>query len=152
MTMPLQVRLIIFIAILLWCSGIFLELFLHFENHLLYGLPFLQKTYSLVCHQEKSKLLLFANGETLICARCTGIYLGLLFTSFIVLFSALKKELKIKFLFIAAIPMLSDVILYSLNIYHYSKMIAIITGFLLGSVGFLYLYAGVNNLIRELNN
>ncbi|MFA5806602.1 MAG: DUF2085 domain-containing protein [Melioribacteraceae bacterium] len=150
--MRLQYRLIIFIILLIWCAGIFLEWFLNFEDHLLLGLPFLQKTYSLVCHQEKAKLLFFDHGETLTCARCTGIYLGLLFTSIIVLFSIPKKELHIKFLFIAAAPMISDVILYSLNIYHYSKMIALTTGFLLGSVGFLYLYAGLNNLIRELKS
>ncbi len=150
--MRLQYRLSIFIILLIWCAGIFLEWFLNFEDHLLYGLPFLQKTYSLVCHQEKAKLLLFDHGETLTCARCTGIYLGLLFASFIVLFSILKKKLHVKFLFIAAAPMISDVILYSLNIYHYSKLMAFSSGFLLGSVGFIYLYEGLNNLIRELNS
>jgi hypothetical protein len=48
--------------------------------------------------------------------------------------------------------MISDVILYSLNIYHYSKLMAFSSGFLLGSVGFIYLYEGLNNLIRELNS
>lgn len=150
--MRLHYRFILFFVLVIWCAGIFLEWILIFEDHLLYGLPFLQKTYSLVCHQEKAKLFLFDHGETLTCARCTGIYLGLLFTSIIVLFSIPKKKLHIIFLFIAASPMISDVILYLLNIYHYSKLIAFITGFLLGSVGFIYLYAGLNNLIRELKS
>lgn len=148
--MRLQYRLILFIFLLIWCAGIFLEWFLHYEDHLLFALPFLQKTFSLVCHQEKAKLLLFDHGETLTCARCTGIYLGLLITSLIVLFAIPKNSPRIKFLIIASAPMIADVILYSLNLSHYSKTVAFITGALLGSVGFLYLYAGLNNLIREL--
>lgn len=148
--MRIQYRLILFIILLLWSGGIFLEWFLKFDDNLLLGLPFLQKTYALVCHQQKTKLILFDHGETLTCARCIGIYLGLLFTSVIVLFRSPKAILHIKFLFVAATPIFIDVILYSFNIYHYSKMIAFITGFLLGSVGFLYLYAGLNNLIREM--
>lgn len=150
--MRLHYRLILFFLLLIWCAGIFLEWLINLEDHFLLGLPFLQKTYSLVCHQEKAKLLIFDHGETLTCARCTGIYLGLLLTSVIVLFKVPKKKLHIKFLFVAAVPMICDVILNSANIYHYSKMIALITGVLLGSVGFLYLYAGLNNLVRELKN
>ena len=150
--MRFRFRLIISIILLFWCAGIFIEWFLPFENHLLFGLPFLQKTYSLVCHQQDAKLILFDKGETLVCARCTGIYLGLLFTSIIVLFRMPKEKPPVKFLFLAAAPMIGDVILYSTSLYHYSKPAAFITGFLLGSVGFLYLYAGLNNLIHELKN
>lgn len=142
----------IFILLTVWCAGIFLEWFINFDSHLLFGLPFLQKTYSLVCHQERAKLLLFDHGGTLTCARCTGTYLGLLFSSLFFVFQNSWKKPHIKFLFLAATPMILDVILYSLNIYHYSKPIAFITGFLLGSVGFLYLYEGLNNLILELKN
>ena len=145
-------KYILFMVLLIWCAGIFLEWLVKVDDHLLYALPFLQKSYSLVCHQQKAKLLTFDYGETLTCARCTGIYIGLLFTSMIVLFREPKGKLSVKFIFIAAVPMITDVILYSLNFYHYSKIVAFITGFLLGSVGFLYLYAGLNNLILELKN
>ena len=148
--MRLEYRSILFILLLIWCAGIFLEWFLHFEDDLLFALPFLQRTYSLVCHQEKAKLLLFDHGETLTCARCTGIYLGLLFTSLLVIFVRPRNYPHIKFLILASVPMIADVILYSLNIYNYSKTVAFATGSLLGSVGFLYLYTGLNNLIREL--
>lgn len=150
--MRFQYRLTLFIVLLLWFSGIFVEWWITFENHFLFALPFLQKTYSLVCHQDKTKLLIFNHGETLTCARCTGIYLGLLFVSIIFLFKDFKRKFPVKFLLYAVVPMIADVLLYSLNVYHYSKLVAFNTGLLLGSVGFLYLYTGLNNLIIEMEN
>ena len=141
--------LILFILILIWFLGIFIEWFIKIDQHFVFALPYLQKTYSLVCHHEKNKLLLFGGIETLTCARCTGIYLGLLLSSFLVLIKLPKWKLHINILFIAAAPMITDVLLTSFNIYAYSKSIAFSTGLLLGSIGFFYLYAGLNNLILE---
>lgn len=142
--------LILFFLFLIWFLGIFIEWFIKIDQHFVFALPYLQKTYSLVCHQEKNKLLLFGGIETLTCARCTGIYLGLLVSSLLVLFRLPKWKLNINILLIAAAPMIADVLLTSLNIYAYSKLIAFFTGLLLGSFGFFYLYAGLNNLILEL--
>lgn len=150
--MRLQYKIILFSLLLFWCAGIFLWWFIRFDERFLFILPHFQKTYSLVCHQQKAKLLVFDYGETLTCARCTGIYLGLLFSSAFMFFKEPKKNLPIKFLFIAATPMFADVILYSINVYRYSKPIAFSTGFLLGSIGFLYLYRGLINLVQELKN
>jgi len=141
--------LIIFFLLLIWTLGIFIEWFTKIDEHFILVLPYLQKTYSLVCHQEKNKLFLFYGAETLTCARCTGIYLGLLLSSFFVLIKLPKWKLHVNILLIAAVPMISDVLLTSLNIYAYSKLIAFSTGLLLGSTGFFYLYAGLNNLILE---
>jgi len=142
--------LTLFFLFLIWFLGIFIEWFIKIDEQLVFALPFLQKTYSLVCHQEKNKLLLFGGIETLTCARCTGIYLGLLLSSFFVLIKLPRWKLHIKLLLIAAAPMIADVLFASLNIYVYSKLIAFFTGLLLGSTGFFYLYAGLNNLILEL--
>ncbi|MCX6168528.1 MAG: DUF2085 domain-containing protein [Ignavibacteriales bacterium] len=150
--MRFQYRLALFLVLLIWFAGIFVEWLITLDNHFLFALPFLQKTYSLVCHQEKAKLMIFNHAETLTCARCTGIYLGLLLVSMIFLFKDYKRNFPIKFLLYASIPMIADVILYSINIYHYSKPVAFVSGLLLGSVGFLYLYKGLNNLIIELKN
>jgi len=142
--------LILFFLFLIWFLGIFIEWFIKIDEHFVFALPYLQKTYSLVCHQEKNKLLLFGEIETLTCARCTGIYLGLLLSSLLVLLKLPKGKLHINILLVAAAPMIADVLLTSLNIYAYSKLIAFLTGFLLGSFGFFYLYAGLNSLILEL--
>jgi len=142
--------LTLFFLFLFWCSGIFIEWFIKINDHFVFILPYLQKTYSLVCHQERNKLLFFSGVETLTCARCTGIYLGLLTSSLLVVYKLPKWKLHINILLIAAAPMIADVLLTSLNIYSYSKLIAFFTGLLLGSIGFFYLYAGLNNLIIEL--
>lgn len=144
--------LILFFLFLIWFLGIFIEWFTKIDEHFVFALPYLQKTYSLVCHQEKNKLLLFGGIETLTCARCTGIYLGLLLSSLLVLFKLPEGKPHIKILLVAAAPMIADVLLTSLNIYAYSKLIAFFTGLLLGSIGFFYLYAGLNKLILELKS
>jgi uncharacterized membrane protein len=138
--------------LLIWCSGIFIEWLINLNGHLVILLPFLQKTYSIVCHQEKLKLISTGVSETLTCARCTGIYIGLFFVSIVFLFFVPKIELRIKYLFAAALPMFIDVALTTLKIHQYTKSAAFITGFLLGSTGFLYLCDGLKNLISELKN
>ncbi len=150
--MALKYRAILFLVILIWFTGIFTEWFIKYDEHLLIALPFLKKSYSLVCHQQPAKLILFDGGETLTCARCTGIYAGALISAFVFLFSSKLKLPGIKFLFIPVIFMLADIFLYSVHIYSYSKNIAFITGLLLGSAGFFYLYAGLKNLIIEIKN
>jgi uncharacterized membrane protein len=132
--------------------GIFSEWLLPVFNNVLLAIPFLQKTYSLVCHQFNERSISSGNFETLVCARCVGIYLGLLLSSFVFLFRTQKETPDIKYLFIMAIPLLADVILHSFNVYNYSRTIAFCTGLLLGSTGFLYLYGALNNLINEIKS
>lgn len=48
------------------------------------------------------------------------------------------------------IPIVLDIIFYIMGLYSYSKSAAFITGFLLGSVGFFYLYYGLENIYQEL--
>jgi len=45
--------------------------------------------------------------------------------------------------------MLIDVLLYSIGIYSYSKYFALITGFLFGFVGIVYIYNGFQILIEK---
>lgn len=150
--MSFSFRLVLFLLLLVWCSGIYIEWSFPLDEKIAAIVPFLKKTYSLVCHQQKMKLISFSGLETLVCSRCAGIYLGSLLTSLIILFRLPVNNLRIKMLIAAASPMFIDIILSSMKIYHYSKTIAFLTGFLLGSVGFLYLYAGLNQLMKEFKN
>ncbi len=145
-------RILIFLAILIWCAGIFSEWLIPINQTLVLAIPFLEKSYSLVCHQLPERLIKSDHYETLVCARCSGIYIGLLICSFASLFIELKSIHKIKYLFYASIPLAADVIFHTLNIYHYSKTIAFSTGILLGSTGFLYLYSALNQLFAELKS
>lgn len=132
------VRIIIFLSLLLWCFGFpFASLFPKSEAIIFY--PFLKQIYSTVCHQIDYKSLGINGINFLVCARCSGIYLGSLLSSVLFLFLTEKISSKIDYLFISAAPMLIDVIFYSTGIYPYSKIIAFITGLIFGFavIGFI---------------
>lgn len=139
------VKYFFFLLIFLWCFGIFAEFLIEQFPFLTKFLPFLKYNYSLVCHMESDKLLNIGLHRTLTCSRCTGIYLGALFSSLISLLG-LKKEFSIYVLLYSSIPMFTDVFLYSIGLYNYSPIIALLTGLLLGSVGFFY----IQNLVLEI--
>jgi uncharacterized membrane protein len=84
----------------------------------------------------------------LVCSRCAGIYFGGLFSSLLVLLG-LKKNISTKILLLSSIPLILDVILYSISIYNYSNYIALLTGFLLGSIGFIYIHKSVLELLNK---
>ncbi len=147
----MKIKIFLFFLILLWTAGIFIQFFIPGVNELFYALPFVERTYATVCHQQPEKLITVNGFHTLVCARCTGIYLGAFISSFAVLFLKIKNNLNLKYLLIAAVPLAGDVLLYSLGVYPYSKTVAAVTGFLLGSVGFLYIHEGIMNLLKQTN-
>lgn len=146
----LEIKIILFLLLLIWNSGIYIEFIAPHFNSIYKIYPFVKKAYSLVCHQEADKLISLNGMHTMVCARCAGIYLGLFGVSLLSFFFSMKKRINISCLFIATAPMLLDVIFVFTGLYNYSKNVAFITGFLLGSVGFIYLYYGLENLIVEL--
>jgi uncharacterized membrane protein len=137
---------LIFFIILIWCIGFLWEIVLHFYPSSFYILPFLKYNFSIVCHTETEKLLTLFGYDTLVCSRCAGIYFGGLFSSFLVLLG-LKKNITTKILLLSSVPLIIDVILYTVNIYKYSKYIALLTGFLLGSIGFIYIHRSIIELL-----
>lgn len=142
------IDVVIFTLIFLWCLGILWEIVIHFFPNLIVALPFLKYNYSLVCHQEPEKLFSIGNYKTLVCSRCTGIYFGALFSSMIALTGFIKK-VNTKLLLLSSIPMFIDVILYSFGFYTYSKTIALFTGLLLGSVGFIYIHDAIKIILLK---
>lgn len=51
----------------------------------------------------------------------------------------------------AAVPLVLDVLFSSFGFYSYSRTLAFTTGWLLGSIGFLYFYIPLENLILNKN-
>lgn len=148
--MSFAIRLTIVFTLSIWMLGIFIEWFVPVFPNTAIVVPFLQKSYSLVCHQQPQKLLGESVYHSLVCSRCTGIYLGFYAAGILSLFAVFKNEPRLKIILFASIPMLADVILYSLGVYYYSKTIALLTGVLLGSAGFLYFYFALKKLIQEI--
>jgi len=147
--MNLKIRITLFLLITIWIFGIFIEFFIPLQNNLAYLYPFLEGIYSSVCHQQPEKLIEINGHHTLVCARCTGIYLGGLLSSFIFLIISTLNLKNGKLILVASIPMLIDVVLYSSGLYDYSINIAFITGLLFGSVGIAYIYGGLQILLER---
>ncbi len=143
-------NIVLFFLVLLWCAGILWEVIVHFFPKTIIILPFLKYNYSLVCHREPEKLLQIGSYTTLVCSRCTGIYFGALVSSSIILFAKFRK-VSTKIMLLSSVPMFIDVILYSIGIYSYSKPIALFTGLLLGSVGFIYIHDALKIILLKQN-
>ncbi len=142
--MPLIFRIFIFSIVLFWYAGIYVEFFSRYFNKFLFFVPFLNLMYSNVCHQVPAKEIYFNGMHTLVCARCVGIYTGVLVVAFGVLFfKELKKGPRI-LLLLAFAPVALDVAFANLGLYSYSKIFAIITGFILGSIVFYYFYEAIS--------
>jgi len=142
-------KLLFFVLILLWVLGIFIEVIIPQFDNLAFLYPFLKIIYSHVCHQQPEKVLSIDGNNLLVCSRCTGIYLGSLVASLILLFVPIIKINNIKYLILATVPMLIDVILYSSGVYSYSKELALFSGILFGIAGIIYIYNGLQILLAE---
>lgn len=127
-----------------WCTGIFFPALFKTKEAYFISNIFIDKIYSLVCHQDYTKSFFFSGSKLEVCARCTGIYLGAMIIAIPgLIFSNLKLYSK-KILLICLGIMATDILLYSTGIYNYSRLIALITGLILGSVSILYIFGGID--------
>ena len=76
-----------YFALLIWCLGIFSPVL--FNNLKIFHVlsPILNQIYSTVCHQDNRKLISINGSDFFVCARCTGIYIGILLASTILIIS-----------------------------------------------------------------
>ena len=130
---------ILFFVILAWCLGFLWEFVIHIFPNSIYALPFFFFFYSIVCHTQPEKLFTIFNYSTLVCSRCAGIYFGGLVSIIIILFGY-KKNISTKILLISSIPLFIDVIFTTFRVYNYSQYFSLVTGMLLGSLGFFYIH------------
>jgi len=144
-------RIIIFLFLAMWCLGFtYASLFPKSNMVVLY--PLLKQFYSTVCHQIAYKSIEINGIHFLVCARCSGIYFGGLLSSIIFLFAFRNIPLKVNYIFVAAIPMLIDIILYSTGIYNYSKIIALGTGLFFGFVVVSFILLSIENILLKENS
>ena len=146
------IKPLFYISAVLWLAGIFVEWAVPHIEELIYLDLIAGKTYSLVCHQDPDKLISSGLYSSKVCARCAGIYSGVVISLVIMFFNNFKKTINIKYLLISSIPILLDVTFYNLGIYPYSKSVAYATGILFGSTGFFYITAGIDKIIYELES
>ena len=101
--------------------------------------------YSIVCHQSESSEINLGGAHLLVCARCTGIYLGALFTAIIMLFNLSRIKLSLIPFIIFSAPLVIDAFAVRLHIYSYSKTVAFITGLLFGAIVLFYILDSIEN-------
>ncbi|MBK7103919.1 MAG: DUF2085 domain-containing protein [Ignavibacteriae bacterium] len=141
-----SVNLFLFFIIFIWCLGILAEFLLNLFPSLFYIFPFLKYNYSIVCHTQSEKLFTYFGYHTLVCSRCTGIYFGSLISIILIIFG-FEKSISTKQLLIFSIPLFLDVIFTTLNAYPYIHLLSLVTGLLLGSIGFSYIHKLILNLL-----
>ncbi len=143
-------NLILFILIFVWL------ILIHF-NFLSILFPslsvldlFISKMFSIVCHQEKDKVLTCSGHSAFVCFRCLGLYWGVFISSFFLfIFKRLYNAANKKLFFTSLIFIGIDVLLVNLGIYKYNNYITFLTGFLLGFICFLYLYKSIFEQLSE---
>ncbi len=133
-----------------WCWGIISPIMLPPYFAKLFPGIFLDRLYSLVCHQDPTKSFYIFGNKLEVCARCSGIYSGALIFSLAALFLPQLRPKTRVWLFLSMAIMAGDVLFYSSGFYHYSKWIAFTTGLILGSVSILYIFAGIEEYFIEL--
>jgi uncharacterized membrane protein len=105
--------------------------------------------FSKICHQLPERSFFIAGYPLAVCSRCTGLYFG--FTLSLLTYP-LIRSLRIttppdrKWLFLAAAPMVVDVGVNLLGIWHNTHSSRLFTGLLLGAVGVFYVMPGISDL------
>lgn len=142
-----KIRLIFFLGLLIWTSGIFIPC-RNLESPLL--LIVTDQLYSTVCHQNPDKTFQCGSQFLLVCARCLGIYAGAFLTSSALLFYKKIFRLNLIPLLIASLPMLFDVFAVTFHLYNYSLVFSLLTGVLFGSISFVYILSVIENSYSEI--
>ena len=127
----------------IWIFGFLSPIFLSQKNILTDY--FLTKVYSRVCHQVEYKCITIGHESMLVCARCAGIYLGVVISMIFVLFRKLRA-LNLKVIVIATLPLITDVLLTTLQVYNYFQPLAFTTGLLFGGILCLFFLSELENL------
>jgi uncharacterized membrane protein len=109
---------------------------------------FLKMFFSPVCHQNPDKSFVINNLQFLVCSRCFGIYLGLIIASILSIIK-FSKKIKLKFLLVSVLPIISDIIFYQVGFYSYNKILSMITGIIFGTITFLFIFEVITESVMK---
>jgi len=133
---PKKVYLIFLFLSIIWVSFIFLAPYLAFKNHKYYS-EYIYHVFSFVCHQRTERSFFMWGYPLGVCARCTFLYIGILFG---MLLYPLRfgKGVSFKVVLIFGIPLIIDGV-SQLFFRESTNEIRAFTGFLLGIILPFYL-------------
>jgi uncharacterized membrane protein len=89
--------------------------------------------FSAVCHQREDRCMHFLGEPLAACSRCTFIYIGILASSLLYPFTGWPKRPRVRYLFIAAAPLIIDGGTQLVGFRESTNTIRAITGFVFGS-------------------
>jgi len=139
----LIVGLLLFLSAV-WIAVFSLLPFLPKDNSIQAFYPFLKVSYGRVCHQQPDECFRINGSYFLVCARCTGIYLGAFIGYFLSLFSFTKYfSSTYKYFVVFSIIMFIDVLINNFLLEFYNKTSALFTGY-------LFSFFAVNFVIFEI--
>ena len=141
-------RIFVSALLLFWILG-FAILPLFHNSSMIVIFPFLKKFYSEFCHQIDYKTINIFGYKLLVCARCTGIYLGGFAASVYFIFKKRSIDLNKKIFYAITLIMLADVFFTTFGIYNYSKVIAFSTGLFFGCLVFVYILTLLDNFLYD---
>jgi len=143
-----SVKVLLLFLIVIWILGIISPLFLNKNQIDLYFL--LKLFYTPVCHQNPEKSFVCNGFQLLVCARCLGIYLGVLISNALIIIN-FTPPIKLGYIFLSSLPMIIDIIFYQFGVYSYNKIIALITGISFGTILFLFIFEIIRESILKVN-
>lgn len=144
------IRISLLLFLLAWILGFTTPAI--FDFSLLTNL-LISKFYSPVCHQISEKSFELFGTHLLVCARCTGIYLGAFFMIALTLFKKPSSfNLNLKWFVIPSALLLIDVLASTAGIYSYSKLSAFGSGIFFGFVVLNFIQQGLRLTLTERKN
>lgn len=130
----MKIKVVVALLLLLttiWIAGFSLFSFLPRDHQFRTLYPLAKVSYGRVCHQNPDKSFLVNGLHFLVCARCTGIYLGGFIAMCLSFFSITKYfRTPYKYFVIFSTLMLVDVLINNFLSVIYSKTSAFFTGYL----------------------
>jgi uncharacterized membrane protein len=142
------VKVIPLILLLIWLAAIFSSFLLPLSKSFSLLSILFMKMFASVCHQDHDKSFILGK-HIYVCARCAGIYLGCFVSALVLLFGSKIKFNNLKILFVTSTLLMTDVFLVNLGLYEYSHTIAFITGFLFGTVVYIFLISSFEDFVLK---
>jgi uncharacterized membrane protein len=109
-------------------------------------------SFKMLCHQLPERSFFIAGHQFAVCARCTGLYGG--FALLLLLYPLIRSlhstdVPKVKWLFLAAVPLGIDFSLTLFGIWENTHTSRLLTGMLLGGVTVFYVMPGILELAQR---
>ncbi|MBN1638215.1 MAG: DUF2085 domain-containing protein [Ignavibacteriales bacterium] len=146
-----KIKLSLFLLTTIWLLLILYQMFLPLSSFLIKSYFIIDNIFGVVCHQQEDKLLTIFGIKTMVCARCTGIYLGMFIGSVYILFRSISK-INFKIFIFALLPILFDVIFIEVGLYAYNKLVAFLAGLIFGLILFIFISLAINSFYLEREN